>query len=75
VPEGKITIEWRQTADDDRQVDLQWTERQGPRVGPRSRVGFGSSLIEQGFAAQLNGKAELVFRETGLVCNLECPLN
>jgi two-component sensor histidine kinase len=57
-----------------RRLDLQWLELQGPPVAERSRVGFGSALIEQGFAAQLGGKAELVFRRTGLVCNLECPL-
>jgi two-component sensor histidine kinase len=73
VPEGRVRIEWQDTGGG-RHVDLQWAEFHGPPVEPRSRVGFGSALIEQGFAAQLGGKAELTFKRSGLVCNLECPV-
>jgi two-component sensor histidine kinase len=74
APEGQVRIEWQQTGDAGRHIDLQWAELRGPPVDPRSRIGFGSALIEQGFAAQLGGRAELVFKRSGLVCNLECPL-
>lgn len=74
VAEGRVRIEWRETGETSRGIDLQWTELGGPPVEPRERQGFGSALIEQGFAAQLGGKAELTFRRTGLICNVQCPL-
>lgn len=74
VPNGHVRIEWQETGEGGRHLDLQWTELRGPPVEERVRAGFGSSLIEQGFAAQLGGKAELIFRRDGLVCNLKCPL-
>jgi two-component sensor histidine kinase len=74
VPEGHVRIEWQMTGDLNPHLDLQWSELHGPPVAERIRVGFGSALIEQGFAAQLGGKAELAFKRTGLVCNLQCPL-
>jgi two-component sensor histidine kinase len=75
TPDGRVRIEWQQTGKAAPHIAMQWTELRGPPVDARPRAGFGSALIEQGFAAQLGGKAELTFKRTGLVCNLECPLN
>ena len=53
---------------------LIWIERDGPPVKEPLRSGFGSTLIREGFAAQLGGSATLAFEPDGLTCVLEFPL-
>jgi two-component sensor histidine kinase len=37
--------------------------------------GFGSALVERGFAAQVDGRVTLDFPPTGVRCTLECPVD
>jgi two-component sensor histidine kinase len=54
---------------------LNWAEHGGPPVlGPPTRKGFGSRLIERSFASEVGGDVRLTFAPTGLVCRLEAPL-
>jgi chemotaxis family two-component system sensor kinase Cph1 len=53
---------------------LHWREIGGPEVKAPARNGFGSTLIEKGFAAQLGGAAVLRFDPAGVSCTLEFPL-
>jgi PAS domain S-box-containing protein len=57
-----------------RRLALTWTERGGPRVIRRREPGFGSTMIEQGLAYQLGGKAALEFDPDGVRCAIEFPL-
>ena len=50
------------------------TETGGPAVTEPKQNGFGSTLIRQGFAAQLKGKSKLAFPLDGVTCTLEFPL-
>lgn len=69
---GRIKIVWSKVEENGKAtVTLHWQETGGPPVKTPDRTGFGSTLIEQGFAAQLNGKANLEFASTGLSCTLE----
>ncbi len=55
-------------------AELQWRETGGPAVAEPKQNGFGSTLIRQGFAAQLKGKSRLAFPPDGVTCTLEFPL-
>jgi two-component sensor histidine kinase len=71
---GEILIDWAPEADGG--VDalrLTWREKDGPPVRPVERKGFGSRLIEDGFARQPGSSATLEYHPTGLSCTLHCP--
>jgi two-component sensor histidine kinase len=71
-PRGQVTVDWRTlTGSHDKRAELNWRERGGPDVAKPERNGFGSTLIEQGFPAQLRGSAQLCFEPDGVVCTLE----
>lgn len=71
---GSILIEWtiEPSAQSDRLI-LIWKEKGGPMVAPPTRKGFGSRMIEQGLALQLDGIAQLDYTHEGLVCTMNFP--
>jgi two-component system CheB/CheR fusion protein len=76
VPSGSVDIAWTVEGDRaDSRLALVWTERGGPMVAPPTSRGFGSELIERSIAYELNGKAALDFRVTGLRCTLDVPFD
>jgi two-component sensor histidine kinase len=74
VPGGVVRLSWAV----DRAAGLlalTWTERGGPAVvGPPSRRGFGSRVIEGTVADQLGGHAECRWEAEGLTCEMRVPL-
>ena len=70
-PVGRVTVSW--TLEPHDTVNLNWRESGGPPVGKPDRVGFGSTLIEKGFTAQMGGSATLRYEPDGLTCALEFP--
>ena len=71
---GTIAITW--TLDDEpdgRWLCLHWREKDGPEVTPPSRKGFGSRVLEQGLAHELNGKIGLNYASGGIVCTIHVP--
>jgi len=73
--DGLVAIAWEKTGTGAGQrVSLRWVETDGPPVKEPLRSGFGSSLIQQGVAAQLGGSATLAFKPDGLVCHIDFPL-
>ena len=71
---GEIDIDWAPAPDSDTDsLRLTWREKGGPPVQPMQRKGFGSRLIEDGFARQLGGSATLELHPAGLTCTLQCP--
>jgi two-component sensor histidine kinase len=72
--DGRIMIEWERAEHSDPSVVLRWIERDGPPVKEPLQTGFGSTLIREGFAAQLGGRATMTFEPDGLTCVLEFPL-
>lgn len=67
IPGGRVSVTWTATA---QQIELIWCERNGPPVGPRMRLGFGSRLIERIISHELDGKGELDFVPKGLLCRI-----
>ena len=72
-PGGRVTVSWMISPVD--KVKLYWRETGGPLVEKPQHAGFGSTLIEKGFAAQVGGSATLRFEPDGLTCALEFPPN
>lgn len=68
---GRVSIDWTLDADLLRFV---WREADGPIVQPPVRRGFGSRLIQEGLARELNGKVRMDYLPEGLVCELSFPL-
>jgi PAS domain S-box-containing protein len=62
---GRIAVAWKA---EDPGLTLTWRETGGPPVAPPSRTGFGSRLLRQGLAAELDGCADLQFDPAGVVC-------
>lgn len=72
---GKIAIAWTiETRDSGRWLSLLWRERDGPAVTAPSRKGFGSRVIEDGLAHELNGQVSLDYLSTGIVCTIDVPV-
>jgi two-component sensor histidine kinase len=72
---GRLSIDWTISGEGrEARVYVGWRESGGPAVTPPARKGFGSRMIEQSMAAQLDGKATLNFAPEGVVCQLEFPL-
>ena len=72
---GKISVKWTiASKGDDRWLCLQWRETDGPPVKAPSHKGFGSRVIEQGLAHELNGKVDLDYAPSGMVCTIDVPV-
>ena len=75
VPEGRINITWRfDQSGDTEDLVLDWVETNGPPVRAPARRGFGTTLIERGFAHELSGRSKLTFDPNGVRANLRAPV-
>ena len=73
--EGHVRISWCKQEDQGKaSVRLRWEERGGPQLTPPTQKGFGSRLIEQATAFQLEGSLELNYATEGLTCCIVFPL-
>ena len=72
-PAGRVEIEALVDGGGERFL-LTWAEKGGPTIEKPRRRGFGSTLIEHAFVAQLQGKARLDFDPAGVRYRLEAPL-
>ncbi|MGV1757133.1 PAS domain S-box protein [Rhizobium sp. A22-96] len=71
VPDGHVAIIWSSEAGDTDRLKLRWQETGGPTVKPPTRKGFGSRLIENLLAAELNGKVKISYEPSGLICEVD----
>lgn len=72
---GQIRISWSIPASSTGQrLIMRWEERGGPPVQSPARKGFGSRLIQDGLARELNGVVHLHYEPTGVVCVMDVPL-
>jgi PAS domain S-box-containing protein len=73
--DGKVEIVWEvDRALKEPRLVLRWQESGGPPVMPATRRGFGSLLIERSIAYELDGSAEVDYRQEGLICTIAAPL-
>jgi two-component system CheB/CheR fusion protein len=75
VPEGNVGVTWNveKSAEKDWLV-LRWAERNGPPVTAPDHRGFGTTLIERGFAHDVGGDAKVDFAPEGVIATLRAPL-
>lgn len=74
VTDGSIAIAWRiEASEGGETICVDWKERDGPAVVPRSRKGQGSRFIERSIAYELDGTASMVFDPSGLQAKLSFP--
>src|SRR5919199_1137369 len=72
---GWLEIEWDiRGIDGATQLQLWWTERDGPLVEKPSRKGFGSSLIQRLLTAQCRAEIDFDFDRLGLHFQMSVPL-
>lgn len=69
--QGQVDIRWHLT--EAGRLTMEWRESGGPPVRAPSRRGFGSVLIERGLQGE-QGKAQIEFAPSGVVCTLEIGL-
>ena len=73
--DGRVFVAWDiDNKTGDKRIALRWREVGGPEVTPPTRHGFGSTLIEKGFPAQLGGHASINYEPTGVSATLEFPM-
>ena len=73
--EGQVDLDFAlRPAPDGDVLEVVWSESGGPPVEPGARRGFGRSVLEDTAVRQLKAKAEVEFRETGLVYRLQAPM-
>lgn len=70
VPNGRVSIDWSLH---DNTVDLNWRERNGPKVRTRRKKGFGSMVIELSLMRALDAKVDMAFESEGLRCHIVIP--
>jgi two-component sensor histidine kinase len=76
VPTGQVLISWSSIASSiGSRLILRWEEAGGPPVKTPARKGFGSRLIQDGLARELNGSASIVYEPTGVICTIDVPLS
>jgi PAS domain S-box-containing protein len=72
---GKIDVSWVVvTSPEGQRLRLRWRESGGPPVAAPGPKGFGSRLIEDGLAQELDGKVTLEYAPEGLTCEIAMPL-
>jgi two-component sensor histidine kinase len=74
APAGRVDISWAIVHESDRRLQMLWQESGGPPVGPPTKKGFGTTLIERSLPHDLGGSVSLQFRPEGLRAEFNIPL-
>lgn len=69
---GSIMVSWTTEPEPagDRLI-LVWREKDGPSVTPTSKKGFGSRVIEDGLAHELEATVHLDYPKDGVICTID----
>jgi two-component system CheB/CheR fusion protein len=75
TPDGRVEVQWTLGQEQPWPwLHLQWREHGGPTVMPPTRRGFGSRLIAEGLAFELDGEVALKFDPNGVMCSIDVPI-
>jgi PAS domain S-box-containing protein len=67
---GRVDVGWGTDGDT---LTMNWTERDGPRVSPPERRGFGTIVMEAMAERSVDGKVDLHYAPPGVTWRLTCP--
>ena len=73
VPQGRVTVRWDLSREDQKQLHFFWHEEGGPPVVQIGTRNFGTRLIEHAARTDLGGRAELNFKPEGLQAEIVMP--
>lgn len=74
-PSGQVSVKWSlRRVTHATCLHLVWAEAGGPPVVEPQQWGFGSRLIQQGLAHELDGEVRMDFDPAGVVCTIDVPL-
>ena len=72
---GTVRLSWVVALfDSEGELELTWTEQDGPPVSRPTRSGFGSRLIQRNLAHDLGGGATIDYRPQGVVSVIRSPI-
>ncbi|WP_031549475.1 chemotaxis protein CheB [Parvularcula oceani] len=71
---GTVDLHWTVGDGPDPILEVVWREQDGPRVEAPSEEGFGTMMLREALATQLNGQVSLDYRPEGLLCRIVAPL-
>jgi PAS domain S-box-containing protein len=72
---GELSLTWRlPDSADSEKLEFVWRERNGPRVSPPVRRGFGTRLMERCIEGDLAGELDISFDPEGVVCRMSIPI-
>ena len=75
VPTGHVDIAWTERpGEGGRHLYLTWVETGGPIVTAPARKGFGSRLIAEGLAYELDGDVHVDYQPSGIHCVIDVPM-
>jgi chemotaxis family two-component system sensor kinase Cph1 len=76
VPSGHVDISWSELGGQqgEQRLHLNWVERGGPAVATPVRKGFGSRLVTEGLAYELDGEVGVEYLPAGVLCTVDVPI-
>ncbi len=75
VPSGHVTIAWsEQPGAGGPRLHLTWVESGGPTVTPPVQKGFGTRMIAEGLAYELDGDVNVDYHPEGIRCTVDVPI-
>ena len=72
VADGHVEIAWSRVAEG--RLSLRWIESGGPPVTPPKHRGYGTRIMENMIAGQLEGEVRFDWRNQGLICEITLQL-
>jgi two-component sensor histidine kinase len=71
---GRVAVSARAGGGDGGRLRINWSEEGGPPVGQPARRGFGTRMIEEALAYEVDGCVALRFPTDGLRCDIDLPI-
>lgn len=70
---GRVFVDWDLDPEEDGDLRLTWTERDGPPVAPPEHQGYGSQVVGTLARMSLQAEVETCYASTGLITNFVIP--
>lgn len=72
--EGVVRVGWRIDGDNEDELEIVWSEHDGPKVAEPTRRGFGTQMVSRVLASDIRGQVDMDFRPEGLRVTMRAPL-